>query len=371
MQNYVYRTYDEAVNSETGEFDLRACPRCGLAFNATFDPGLLKYDENYDNLVPSSVMDSYYRYLAGYLYDTFKLEGGLLIEVGCGKGAFLKIMCEMFPGIEAIGVDPSYQPADREAPANVKFIADIFRDDHIPRTPSLVVCRHVLEHMDDPLEFLKLIRKSLDGYSNIPFFIEVPDLDWIVENDAFWDFCYEHCNYFTSRSLINTLQIAGFETQTIKKEFKGQYLWSTGIVQTDKLELTAEANVRALLDYAEIEREQICAVKNKLERLKKDGNQLAVWGMATKGVVFCNLLDPEQTLFDRCIDINQNKSGCFVPFSGHRINLPEIFSETGAPSKLTVIVMNPNYLFEIADNCRLFGLDPTYIDASGNELAVK
>jgi SAM-dependent methyltransferase len=371
MQNYVYRTYDEAVNSETGEFDMRVCRGCGFAFNATFDADLLKYDENYDNLVPSAVMGSYYRYLAHFLYETFDLEGGLIIEVGCGKGAFLNILCETFPGVEALGVDPSYQPSNYEPPPNVKFIADVFKEGHIPRRPSLVICRHVLEHMSEPIGFLGLIRKSLEGYSNVPFFIEVPDLDWIVENEAFWDFCYEHCNYFTSRSLKNTLQIAGFETQSVKKEFDGQYLWSTGVIRSDKLDFAEDTDVAALMEYAEMEKAQIRTVKNKLEFLKKEGNQLAVWGMATKGVVFCNLLDPEDKLFDYCIDINRNKFGCFVPLSGHRINLPGIFAKSAAAAKLTVIVMNPNYLFEIAESCRRSGLEPNYIDASGNELTVQ
>src|SRR5262245_46158877 len=82
MQNYVYRTYQEALDSKTGRFELRACPTCGFAFNGAFDPALLNYDENYDNLVPSAVIDDYYAQLAAFLYERFPLKDGLLVDVG-------------------------------------------------------------------------------------------------------------------------------------------------------------------------------------------------------------------------------------------------------------------------------------------------
>ena len=77
--------------------------------------------------------------------------------------------------------------------------------------------------------------------------------------------------------------------------------------------------------------------------------------MATKGVVFSVLVDPEGSLIERCIDVNQNKQGSFVPVTGHEISAPESLRALSAP--VTVLVMNENYLDEIAAECGALGVD--------------
>ncbi len=42
----------------------------------------------------------------------------------------------------------------------------------------------MLEHVPDPIAFLRSLRDTLP--SGVPFFLEVPDLDWILEAGAFW-----------------------------------------------------------------------------------------------------------------------------------------------------------------------------------------
>ena len=37
--------------------------------------------------------------------------------------------------------------------------------------------------------------------TNAYILIEVPDLNWIVKKQAFWDITYEHVNYFSQISL--------------------------------------------------------------------------------------------------------------------------------------------------------------------------
>jgi hypothetical protein len=87
--------------------------------------------------------------------------------------------------------------------------------------------------------------------------------------------------------------------------------------------------------------------------------------MATKGILFANLVDPEATLIDACIDVNERKQGAFVPVTGHRIDAPKSLRGTSDP---LVIVMNPNYAGEIAETLRGLELDATLIDAHGAPL---
>ena len=367
MQNYVYRDREQARKARVGRFELCACENCGFAFNAQFDPGLMSYDENYDNQVPSKLFLDYYEKIARFLYEKYELEDKLVVEIGCGKGTFLKTLCSLYPRVSALGIDPSYEsPEFDESPNNPTFIQDVFKQEYLEQSPALVICRHVLEHIYDPVSFLRSIYDTVKDYPETPFFIEVPDLEWIVENNVFWDFCYEHCNYFTLESLQNTLRLAGFSPLEVDRSFGGQYLWVGGVIRSgEAVHKPGKAIFRQLTTYSLRENMLMKNAETVLRRSKAIGNIIVVWGMATKGVVFCNLIDPKFDLIDYCIDINLNKQNCFVPNTAHLIRAPESLREIDSSAAVTIVVMNPNYLSEIKDECTRFGIDAIFIDAAG------
>jgi len=377
MQNRVYNTRLEAHQASRGNLQLNICAHCGFAYNATFNETLLKYDSIYDNSVPSVVMTNYYKDIAAYLHEKYHVGNNLVIDIGCGKGMFLKVAAQLFPTMRGLGVDPSYESdRDENPPSNLKFVPSIFSADQITECPALVVCRHVLEHIHQPVDFLKSIQLALALFPGVPFFLEVPDLLWILNNRTFWDFCYEHCNYFTPESLSHTLSLSGFTPQLIQNAFGGQYLWVEAInapfaVHPNPVAPTTAAiatTVTILSEYALLEANQIASTRQLLLHLKQSGKALAVWGMATKGILLALLLDPQRTLLDFCIDMNSNKQGCFIPVTGHEIQAPETLSIlTSTP--LVIVVMNPNYLEEIRMYCRQkLNIEPQFIDAQGRQL---
>jgi hypothetical protein len=73
------------------------------------------------------------------------------------------------------------------------------------------------------------------------------------------------------------------------------------------------------------------------------GGGCAVWGAATKGAMFLNLLDPDCNLVRYVVDVNPAKQGRYLPGSGHRIVSPEFLRESPVAG---VLLMNPNYLDE-------------------------
>jgi hypothetical protein len=360
MQNCVYRDFNSAVSAPTGEFLLRACLNCGFAYNSAFNSQLVGYDERYDNSVPSAIFKGYYEEIASFLYEKFSLKNGYVIEVGCGKGSFLKTLCALYPDVQGFGIDPSYEGNNSESLDNLEFISDIFKEEYIKRKPSLIICRHVLEHIEQPVSFLKSIREASSAYKNTPFFIEVPSLDWITDHNAFWDFCYEHCNYFTAGSLKNTLELTGFKPVIVKGAFYGQYLWAYGTIENFSPEIQKDDSTVKQLDlYLNAERALMFHTRQSLVELKESGHLIAVWGMATKGVLLCNLIDRDRQVFDYCIDINKNKIGAYVPHTGHRISSP---AELPKAEKIVLVIMNPSYASEIKTMCGDLGLDAVFFD---------
>ena len=359
MQNYVYRTRDEALEATEGQLVLAVCRACGFGWNRTFDPGLLVYDEGYDNAVPSRIMADYYREIVDHLRGTYDLEGGLVLDVGCGDGTFLRAICDAVPGARGLGVDPALSRDCIEDDGRIVLIKDIFSSQVISERPALIVSRHVLEHIPDPVAFLRTIGQGV-APDRCPCFFEVPDLAWILDNHAFWDICYEHCNYFTASSGQVALRESGFMPTSIRAAFGSQYLWLeawTGA--TEMLGAGSFAGV-ALADeavgYAAAEAVLIERTRERMRALKSAGSQLAVWGMATKGVLFSLLVDPDAALIDFCIDINPNKQGCFVPVSGHAISAPDALRSRTSERPLEIVMMNENYISEIARACSELGI---------------
>ena len=93
--NYRFATPEEAEAVPRGRVLLRQCANCGLVFNSAFDPCATPYDETYENTQCCSSafqapLDSIVEGLAAH----HNLSNRRIVEVGCGKGDFLKLICK-------------------------------------------------------------------------------------------------------------------------------------------------------------------------------------------------------------------------------------------------------------------------------------
>ena len=143
--------------------------------------------------------------------------GATLIEVGCGKGLFLERL--LASGFDVTGLDPTYEGS------NPRVIKKFFTPE-VGLLADGIVLRHVLEHVVDPVAFLGGLLESNGGEGRI--YIEVPCLDWIARNDAWFDIFYEHVNYFRLADfdrMFGTLYEAGHT-------FGGQYLYAVADLAT-------------------------------------------------------------------------------------------------------------------------------------------
>ena len=90
----------------------------------------------------------------------------------------------------------------------------------------MIVSRHTIEHVPDPVAFLTAVRDALGERAEATIFLETPCVDWILRHDAMQDFFYEHCSLFTARALALALERAGFHAPRVEHVFGGQYLWA-------------------------------------------------------------------------------------------------------------------------------------------------
>jgi hypothetical protein len=192
--------------------------------------------------------------------------------------------------------------------------------------------------MRDPIEFLSRIASANGGKGLI--YIEVPCFDWICRHRALFDVFYEHVNYFR---LADFTRIFGAVLES-GHLFGGQYLYAVADLATlHSPHATARDAIDFPQDFIAGVGRHICS---REARSTESRSQQAIWGGASKGVIFALYMKRAGVVIDCVIDINPAKQGKYLAASGVRVSSPQEALALLQP-ETDVFVMNSNYLNEI------------------------
>lgn len=359
LQNRVYRTEDEALNCKRGDIKI-VIDQNNFIYNLNFDSKRMDYDQEYDNSVPSNFFRAYYSRIIFYLIDKYKLDtDSVILDIGCGKGTFLKQMFAdgNYDG-KGIGIDPSYDGDLNYLPGKLTFIREYFDEKHLDKVDnvSIIILRHTLEHIPNPSLFLSYIFSVISkcNFKNVPIFIEVPDVEWIFKNRAYWDFFYEHVNYFSKRSLFECLTNSGAIVRSIITEFGDQYLWAEAIINCDNDIEISLTDFDYQFDFDIDFNNEIISNIQKIEKAIETNSNIVIWGMASKGILFSFHLIRNCCIPRYFVDINPNKQGKYIPIIAKKIISP---NELPLNEKMFIICMNPNYVGEVFQQCKDLNID--------------
>jgi len=343
-QNLLMPDEPSALAIARGDLRLTACSECGFVFNAAFDGEKLSYGEEYENTQSySPTFNAYLDDLVSYLVREKGVSGSRIVEVGCGKGIFLQKLIE-FPGADnrGVGFDPSYIGPGERLDGRLRFDRRFYGPECANVPADVVVCRHVIEHVPDPVALMRLVRGALVNSADARVFFETPCVEWILRNRVIWDFFYEHCSYFTAQSLTTAFERGGFRVEDVRHIFGGQYLWleaRLGAEARSEVSRDARSILRQTEELAASETEVTRRWSATIDDLLRRG-KVALWGAGAKGVTFANLLDGGRTRLDCVVDLNPQKQGHFIPGTGHPI---VDFRQLQVRGVATAILMNPNY----------------------------
>jgi hypothetical protein len=355
--NVLWPSADAAIGAARGDLDLGICRDCGHVFNLAFDEDLVRYAEGYENsLHHSPRFQAYAEELAADLKGRHGLDGAHVVEIACGQGDFLRLVCTG-PGATGTGFDPSFR--GEPAGENIVILPEYYGERPLARDVDLICCRHALEHIGDPVGFLEMVRGAVPATSAPAIFFEMPNSLYSLRDGGVWDFIYEHVSYFNGRSLAACFERAGYHVSRTWTTFAGQFLClEAGLSARDvPAELATVPSGAELAGMAAGLKDQLDGLldrwRARLAEIKAAGGKVAVWGTGSKGVTFLNLLGPAA---DIClpVDINPEKHGQFVAGTGHRVMAP---AELAGQGIQLVLVMNPVYTEEIAGMVRREGVD--------------
>lgn len=336
------------------------CRQCGHTFNVAFNPDLMHYDQDYENsLHYSQRFQEYAKSVAANLIAGYDLHDKDIVAIGCGRGDFLVLLCEL-GGNRGVGFDPSYaiKRASGVGQERITFVQDFYSERYADYKADLICCRHVLEHIHHPRDFLAAIRRAIGGQLETVVFFEVPNVNFMLRDLSIWDLIYEHCSYFSAGSLTRLFDSCGFAVRNCTEMFEGQFLGiealpikNSSVSQADPWG-GLERMAREVAAFVERYESKVATWRDELAKITRARKRVVVWGAGSKGVTFLNIMQSHGHI-EYVVDINPLKQGKYVAGSGQKIVPPE-FLLNDRPD--IVIVMNPIYLEEIRQYTQQLGL---------------
>ncbi|MDZ7289972.1 MAG: class I SAM-dependent methyltransferase [candidate division KSB1 bacterium] len=361
--NLLCPTRAAALKVPRADIVLGYCGTCGFIYNLAFDPTRLRYASDYENSLHFSPrFQAYAQALAARLIAQYDLHGKDIIEIGCGKGDFLKLLCDL-GGNRGVGFDPSYAGArnDCQVEASLVFIPDVYSERYAAYRADFICCRHTLEHVQYPKEMLAQVQRAIGKRRNTVVYFEVPNALFTLRDLAIWDIIYEHCSYFSAPSLAHVFAACGFKVLELTQAFESQFLCIEAVPGEGFEALPQLDEVEGIRCYvaafAANFRSKVETWKHKLEAVKTTGRRMVVWGAGSKGVTFLNTLELQDQIA-YVVDINPRKQGMFVAGSGQQV-VPPQFLQNYRPE--IVVVMNPIYVDEIRQTLAAMKLSPEVI----------
>ncbi|GIW02198.1 class I SAM-dependent methyltransferase [Roseiflexus sp.] len=358
--NVLWETREAALRAPKGNITLGYCAECSHIYNYAFDSSKMEYSQEYENSLHfSGRFQQYATELTERLVERYDLYDRDIIEIGCGKGDFLRQICRAGNN-RGIGFDKSFvpDPARDALDPNVRFVVDFFGESYAHEPADLIVCRHVLEHIERPRVFIESLRRVIGDHRQPTVYFEVPNALWMLRDLGIWDIIYEHCSYFSPASLTHLFETSGFETLDVREAFGGQFLsiearpTSHSVLPTAQARLDGERMWHNVAAFGDNYGAKVEYWRARLGHLARQSRRVVVWGAGSKGVTFLNVFR-DLNAVEYVVDINPRKQGKYVAGSGQQVVEPA-FLRSYQPD--AVIVMNALYVDEIGRTLDALGV---------------
>lgn len=293
------------------------CVRCGHIYNRDFTYAAVPYIDHPNRMYNASPLwkahtDTLIAKLLPHLPDN-----PVVIEIGCGEGAFLQALAEACGSGRFIGFDPNQNP-DRTVFTNIERRAELFLPaDHMHALrPDLVLSRHVLEHLMNPLAFVQEITfySALHGLDSSLFF-EVPCIDRVLAYGRVEDLYYEHNSHFTQQSFHTLLSHLPGQLLFMEQGYNEEVIY--GLVHLE------DKNTQQLVDETLRFRQQTHHAQKQVKAMLLDlSHPVVIWGGTGKAAAFIHHFQLEcENLY--VVDSDPDKWGTFVPGTAFEIYNPE------------------------------------------------
>ena len=353
----ILQDVDEARGVPRGDMRLSVCERCSYVGNVAFEADLVEYDGDYENsqfFSPS--FQAYATDLARHLIDDHGLGGGVVVEIGSGKGEFLAMLCRAGTA-RGIGFDPSYggEVAASGADLDLEFVTEFYGDESADGPADLVSAARART----PRVTGRLPADGAWGHGAVGRARAVPGGPQrrvhpgrrrAVGRGLPAPLVLRH-----APALRHTVEAAGFAVTDLRERFDGQFLSVEATPTTEAV--TADPDPVAVGEFVAVaegagRRHRDNVTRWEAALAASSPEHTVLWGAGAKGVMFLNAVAPGAV--GVVVDVNPRKWGSRVPGTAQEV-IPPGDLPGRAPLE-RVIVSNAAYEAEVRDELATFGV---------------
>lgn len=292
------------------------CRNCSHIFlRLRPDEGILQ--ELYENLYvnyPSplqlgfatSEADEFVKLFRQYLKPRLS-PGAKILEIGCYDGYVLSQLKEDF---KVLGCDPSdgAKLGQREGIPiiNAFYSPSLFE----PNDFDVVICRHLIEHIGDPVDFMGSIAKVVKASGYVV--IETPNAAHSLKYGSPENLHSEHLSAFTPISLETLCSRAGFRVERLWRNRKDLLMICKPGASKESLPKERD-EIEKLLEqaaaFASRLQGYLAEISALAEKLARQGATIAVWGAGSFGTLILTLVPSLRDRIVAIVDRDPQKHG--------------------------------------------------------------
>lgn len=316
--------------------DFLRCVDCGHVFNPAFDYANVPYSDKPNLMFNRAAKWSKFLVETRERIRGFLSDAPVVVEIGHGDGSFLAALAEMLPKGRYVGFDPHGASV---GDGHLEFRGELFDPGRhlVELRPDLVISRHVLEHLVDPLGFLQSLSFAAACLDMSPLaYFEVPCIDNAISARRTVDFYYEHSSQFTTGSFQRMLARASTETLEISHGYSGEVVF--GVVRMGRC-ASAVTLARQAGQFCLETTAGRGTIGEQLEELYRSGKRVAVWGGTGKSAAFMCRFGVDADRFPWVVDSDPAKVGTFVPGTGQEIR----FRDWLLGNPVDVVIIPPQW----------------------------
>ena len=344
---------NELTNEKAVNFNLCQCSGCGLV---QFDCEPVSYyldstraGERCESLI--ALRQQQYR----HLIETYGLRGGKILEIGAGKGGFLKTLKEMTQyKVREYGLEynPDFVKIARET-ERVNVIQGNPEDENlrIEGAPfDAFVTFAYPARLNHPNGMIRLAHNSLkDGGIG---FVQVPSLEHLLRNGGYYDITRDHIAYYDRDTLRFLCQKNGFDVIE-EGEAIDTYIYA----------VVKKRERRDVSNLIRDERRIAINVSRYIDHWVEENKKIAIWCAGHYAFTVLSVTGYGSEI-SYIVDNAAFKQGRYSPASHIPIVGPEHFKKEPVD---VILIMGPIYVDEIAREIREKCSGDVLIAALGRE----
>jgi len=298
---------------------------CGLLQMAHSVPPEILYAAYWYRSGTNETMRNHLKGIVSEAVETLVKENARVLDIGCNDGTLLNYYPKKFV---RFGVDPS--DVAQEIEGDITVIQDTFPSEELEAKIEgeqfdIITSIAVFYDLEDPVEFARGVKKCLSNEGLWIF--EMSYMPSMLKLNSYDTICHEHLEYYSLAAVENVVKRADMKIIKVSlNDINGGSLrcYAThatnfrfkidGFARDIKtlrqeefdMQLDTDRPYKNFQERIDMHRSELVSL---LQRLKKDGKKIHVYGASTKGNTILQWCGLNNDIIDCAADRNPDKDG--------------------------------------------------------------